>query len=90
MDTVWTSYTDERFKNSFRLPRETFIYVLSFIRNRIQKKFIAEEPISAEMRLGLCLYRLARRDYLYTIAEMAGIAESNVCQIIIEVIVSIV
>ena len=89
-DTVWTRYTDDRFKRTFRVSRGTFMYVLSFIHDKIHKQFITEKPISAEMRLGLCLYRISRGDYLYTIAEMAGIAESTVCQIIIEVSEAIV
>ena len=42
------------------------------------------------MRLGICLYRLARGDYMYTIGEMAGVAESTVCKIVIEVCEDIV
>ena len=37
------------------------------------------------MRLGLCLYKLGRGDYLYTIAEMSGVAQSTICKIVIEV-----
>ena len=44
-----------------------------------------EKPISAEMRLTVCLFRLGRGDYHYTLGEMCGIAESTVCQIVIEV-----
>ena len=42
------------------------------------------------MRLGVCLYRLGRGDYQYTVAEMCGIGESTVCQIVIEVCSAIV
>ena len=44
-----------------------------------------EKTISAEMRLTECLFRLGRGDYHYTLGEMCGIAESTVCQIVIEV-----
>ena len=37
------------------------------------------------MRLAICIYKLTRVDFNYTIAEMAGVAESTVCQIIIDV-----
>ena len=36
------------------------------------------------------MYRLGRGDYLYTIAEMVGLAESTVCQIVVEVCKAIV
>ena len=88
-DVVWNSYEDERFKQTFRLSKATFNYVLSFIRDRITKDVNVEVPICPEMRLGICLYRL-RGDYMYTIGEMAGIAESTVCQIVIEVSEAIV
>ena len=42
-------------------------------------------PIIPEKRLGICLYRLARGDYLSTVAEMAGLAESTVCKIVMKV-----
>ena len=57
--------------------------------NRIEpfivRETVTEEPIPAELRLALCLYRLGRGDYLYTIAEMAGLGVSTVCSIVHEV-----
>ncbi len=47
-------------------------------REKIQKKFLIEEPISPEMRIGICLYRLPRGEYLYTIVETVGPAEATV------------
>ena len=80
-ESVWNNYSDDRFKQTFRLSRSTFTFVLSHIRHKVVKEYVAEEPISAEKRLGICLYRLAR-DYLYTVAEMLGLAESAVCKIV--------
>ena len=51
---------------------------------------MTEEPISPECRLGICLYRLGRGDYLYTIAEMAGIGVSTTSMIVSEVCQAIV
>ena len=51
---------------------------------------ITEEPISPECRLAICLYRLARGDYYFTIAEMAGIGERTVGNIVNEVTSAIV
>ena len=39
------------------------------------------EPISPAMRLAICLYRIGRGYYLYTIAEMSGLGISNVSSI---------
>ena len=51
---------------------------------------VCEEPISPECCLAICLYRLATGDYLYTIAEMAGVGVSTVCTIVCEVSESII
>ena len=83
-ESVWSSYSHDRFKQTFRLSRSTFTFVLSHIRHKLVKEYIAEEPISPEKRFGICLYRLARGDYLCAVAEMTGLAESTVCKIAIE------
>ena len=82
---VVNTYDDERFKYTFRVSRDTFEFILNKIQHRLQKQTITEVPISPEMRLAICLYKLGRGDYHYTIGEMTGIAQSNVCRIVIEV-----
>ena len=73
--------SQKRFKHTFRVPRTTFNFILSKIQHIIQKEYVTEEPILPEQRLAICLYQLGRGDYLYTIAEMVGLAELTVCQI---------
>ena len=77
------SYNEERFKEMFRMSRGTFYYILGKIEPVIVKKHNFETPIPPDMRLAICIYKLTRGDYNYTIAEMVGVAESTVCQIII-------
>ena len=72
-DIVWCSYSEARFRKTFRVSRETFMYILSFLRNDLEKQTITEVPISPECRLAICLYRLGRGDYYYTISEMVGV-----------------
>ena len=55
------------------------------IQHRIEKKETAEDPICSETRLGLCLYKLGRGDYDYTIWEIVGVAECTVRCIVEEV-----
>ena len=38
----------------------------------MEHKTTAEQPIAPKERLAICLYRLSRGDYYYTIAEMTG------------------
>ncbi len=82
--------SDDRFKKSLRVTRETFYSVLNSIRKDIEKDTITEVPISPECRLAICLYRLGRGEYLYTIAELFGIGVSTVHNIVIEVSLAIV
>ena len=79
---VYRNYDDNRFKRNFRINRDTFNYILNSIRNDITKDEYSECPISPECRLAICLYRLARADYLYTIAELFGLGVSTVHGII--------
>ena len=89
-EMVWTTYTDERFKKTFRISKNTFSFILNRIRNDLERQTVNEDPISPECRLGICLYRLGRGDYYYTIAEMAGLGVSTVHEIVTQVCQSIV
>lgn len=84
-DILWHTYSDVRFKKTFRISRETFLYILNRIRPVLEKQTVTEEPVSPELRLAICLYRLGRGDYYYTIAEMVGLGVSTVCSIVEEV-----
>ena len=83
---VWASYDEQRSKTTFRVSRpSTFKFILRNIRPDIEKDFITKEPVSADCRLAICLYRLGRGDYLYTIAELFGLGVTTVHKIIEEV-----
>ena len=62
-NTFWNCYSDDRFKQTFCLSYSTFMFVLSHIWRKLVKEYIAEEPVSPEKCLGICLYHLARGDY---------------------------
>ena len=66
-DTVWRTYSDARFKKTFRISRATFQYILNKISGDLHRQIVAENPISPECRLGICLYRLGRGDYYYKV-----------------------
>ena len=42
-ESVWNSYSDDRLKQSFRLSRSTFTFVLSLKRHKLVKEYVAEE-----------------------------------------------
>ena len=62
-ENVWTFYPEVRFKETFRISKATFLYILGKIRHDIKKDVLTEDLISPECRLDICLYRLGRGDY---------------------------
>ena len=77
---VWSC---QRFKKTFWVSKATFI--LNNTKHDLQHQTVTENPISPEMRLGICLYRLGRGDYNYTTEEMAGVRVSTVSAFVREV-----
>ena len=82
---IWGCSDDTRFKTNFRITKGTFLFILAEIREDLQRETTAEVPVTPEIRLAVCLYRLARGDYLHTIAELTGLGTSTVCDIVREV-----
>ena len=80
-DTVKKHYSDERIKYTSRMNRNMFSYILKNIRGGIQKQIVNELPISPEMRLAVCLWKLTRGVYNCTVGEMVGIAQGAICRI---------
>ena len=84
-ELVWATYDEGRFNKTFQVTRKTFNVILKSIRPDIEKDVVTELPVSPECRLAICLYRLGRGDYLYTIAELFGLGLATVHQIVKEV-----
>ena len=82
---IWTTYSDTRFKKTFRVSRGTFTFILNKIKHVLERQTLVEQPIPPELRLAICLYRLGRGSYYFTIAEMSGLGLSTVCTITKEV-----
>ena len=77
-------------RKPFRVTRQTFCYILENIRQDTTKDQLTEMPISPECGLAICLYRLGRGDYLYTIAELFGVGLATIHVIVKEVCEGIV
>ena len=84
-NTVNTLYNEQRFKQAFRISRNTFHYILQKAGPAILKKDTVVGLISPDKRLAITLYKLGRGDYNYTIGEMTSYAESTVSCLIKEV-----
>ena len=79
---MWNNYLDKRFCGTFQISKGTFSFILRRIRHVLERDTINEQRISPECRLGICLHRLGREDYYYTIAEMVGLGVTTVCSIV--------
>ncbi|XP_068675560.1 uncharacterized protein [Montipora foliosa] len=89
-ENVCNTYSDARFKKTFRVSRDTFNFILNRIAPFLIRQTVTEEPITPALRLAICLYRLGKGDYLYTISEMSGLGVSTVssiCQEVCQVLV---
>jgi hypothetical protein len=64
--------------------------VLNRIRHELVRKTVNIRSILPECRFGICLYRLARGGYYYTLSEMTGLGVSTINGIVSEVCQSIV
>ena len=67
-----------------------FRYILSKIEARLLRQTMTEDPISPEIRLAMCLIRLGRGNYFYTISELFGCGHSIVRVVVNEVTQAIV
>ena len=56
----------------------------------MEKQSVTEDAVPPEFRSGVCLYRLGRGNYYYTISELTGLGVSTVCEVVIEVSQAIV
>ena len=89
-EKVRNTFSDARFRKTFRVSRETFNFILNRIAPSLVRETVTEEPITSAMRLAICLYTLGIGDYLYTISEMSGLGVSTVssiCQEVCQVLV---
>ena len=83
-ENAWSNFDDKRFKRNFRVSRATFLYILGNIEGDLEKELSTDFPISPAFRLAVCLYRLARGDYLHTVAELVGLGTTTVANIVNE------
>ena len=67
------------------MSRETFTLILNRIGKDLEKITKTEQPVTPACRLAICLYRLARGDYYYTLSEMSGLGITTIQRIVVEV-----
>ena len=82
---VWNNFDDKCFKANLRITKGIFLYIFGELADLLTRETICEEPVPPMTRLAVCLYRLARGDYLHTIGELVGLGTSTVSGIVQEV-----
>ena len=89
-DFVWSTFSEKRFKSTFRISRTVFTFMLDKIQHELEKDIVTEQPVSPAFRLGICLYRFARGDCYWTLSELSGLGIATIQGIVIEVSETIV
>lgn len=85
-ETVWNTYTHERFKKNFRISKDSFNFILSRIWNDLErqpdnKKMKTQYPLNGRRPL----FPDDSLDYHYTRAKMVGLGISAVREIVTQV-----
>ena len=56
----------------FRISWDIFKSISNHIERHLEHEATIEQPNALKERLAICLHRLSRGDYYYTVAEMTG------------------
>ena len=83
-ENVCNTSSKERFKKTFRVSPKTFIFILNCIEPFPIRQTVNRQRSAKPEACYFFLYRLGRRDYLYTMT-MSGLAISTVSSICQEV-----
>ena len=51
----------------------------------MQRETLVEERINPDERMAIFLYRMGRGNYIHTVAELFGVGDSTICNIVLEV-----
>jgi hypothetical protein len=94
---VETVYDDERWKRLFRVGRETFLYLVTSLGDRLQTApppslagAIPTRLISVTKQMAVALYKLGHGSSNFTVAELFGMGESTVSDVLWRVCQAIV
>ena len=72
-------------QSSFRVTRGTFTSTLGILTPYLQREALTEEQISHDERLAIFLCRMGRGYYIHIIAELFGVGDSTLSNIVLEV-----
>ncbi|XP_050340332.1 uncharacterized protein LOC126766627 [Bactrocera neohumeralis] len=79
------TFKNDKFKNTFRIDRSTFQYLVDRLKNLQRADTCWRNAISLEKRIGIALYSLASSAEYRTVASLFGIGRTTVGEIVLEV-----
>ena len=90
-DRIASGFSDEQWRENFRVSRETFNYLCLELKGEIKKKDTKlRQAVSVERRVAITLWRLATNGDYRSIGHMFGVAKGTVCVIVNDVCQAIV
>jgi hypothetical protein len=78
LERVVSRWSDEEFKDNFRVSRETFAYLCSELKPRLQRRYFVRKPLSVEQRVAITLWRLGTNNEYRSIGHLFGVGLSSV------------
>ena len=90
-DHIVQTFSEDEWKENFRISRETFAYLCNKLRSKIQRKDTCMRmAVTVEHRLAITLWCLATCCEYRTIGHLFGLARSTVCVIVHDTCAAIV
>ena len=87
---VLKTYTDEQWRNDFRMSKACFNNLCDRLREQLQRDPRVHAVLSVEQQVAITLYYLAGTSEYRTIGNLFGIAKSTVCECVKRVCSAIV
>ena len=76
---VVVNWSDREWKQNFRVSRNTFNFLCRELAPYLAKHHVVREPLSLELRVAVCLWRLGTNVEYRTISHLFGVGLSTVC-----------
>ena len=88
---VATGFSEEEWRENFRMSHDTFMWLCSKLRNEIRRKdTVMRRAVNVEKRVAITLWHLATNGDYRSIGHMFGVAKGTVCVIVNDVCKAIV
>ena len=84
-DEVVSGWSDEEWKQKFRVSRETFKVLCNKLKPSLERRVLTRQPLSVNQRVAVTLWRLGTNVEFRTISHLFGVGISTACVTVREV-----